>query len=542
MPKRSYLILFVLALCVISAVASYEAAPGYMDAEYYYSDSVQLASGHGFQENFIWNYLDTPPAAPHPSHTYWMPMASLLAAFLPGLMGRIDFLLARIPFIVIGAALAPLTAALTYSFTRNQGYALLGGVLAAFPGYYLPYLGTTDTFGVYMLLGSAFLLLAASLPARFNQDVYAKTLLLGVCAGLMHLSRADGLLWLGYALVAVLWAGSGLLKKHEPTLSTTGRFWQKPWFGVVGGLLCVILGYLAVMAPWLLRNLTLYGTVLSPGAGRVMWQRSYNELFNFPPETLTFSAWRAQGLGLIFQQRMDALVMNLKSALGVQMEIVLAPFVLVGLWQLRKVKLVQMAVVIWAITLGVMSFVYPFAGARGGFFHSGTAVQPVLWAAAPIGFGSIIGWAAKKRKWSLPQATNFFAPGLCLITILLTGFLSYQLVAGSDPSYMAWNHSLDEYRQLEVEMRRIDPAQKAGVMVNNPAGYSLVSDRPAYVIPNGDVNTLLAVARRYQAQYVLMDENLPVGLLPAYHQPKNIPGLVDLSTIGQTLVFRVDGP
>jgi hypothetical protein len=129
-----------------------------------------------------------------------------------------------------------------------------------------------------------------------------------------------------------------------------------------------------------------------------------------------------------------------------------------------------------------------------------------------------------------------------LIVILLTGINTYQLVIGADPTSLAWNRGLAAYRQVEQAVGKLDPSQKAGVLVNNPAGYSLVSARPAFVIPNGGLETLLAVARRYGVQYVLLDQNIPEGLIPVYEQPEQAPGLVKVATIDKTILFRVVSP
>ncbi|MFM8423862.1 MAG: hypothetical protein ACKOBL_01685, partial [Chloroflexota bacterium] len=60
MTRRSYLILFSLALIVQFAVSRPQTVPGYLDANYYFSGGVQLALGNGFTEPYIWNYLDDP--------------------------------------------------------------------------------------------------------------------------------------------------------------------------------------------------------------------------------------------------------------------------------------------------------------------------------------------------------------------------------------------------------------------------------------------------------------------------------------------------
>ena len=80
MTWRRSLLLAVLGLAVALFVAAFQPAPGYMDADYYYAGGRQLATGHGFSESYLWNYLDDPTGLPHPSNAYWMPLASLLAA------------------------------------------------------------------------------------------------------------------------------------------------------------------------------------------------------------------------------------------------------------------------------------------------------------------------------------------------------------------------------------------------------------------------------------------------------------------------------
>lgn len=75
---------------------------------------------------------------------------------------------------------------------------MTAGLLAVFSGYYAPYLPVTDTFSLYMLFGALFFLVVNRKPSIVNP------FLLGLLAGLMHLSRADGILWLALALFAII--------------------------------------------------------------------------------------------------------------------------------------------------------------------------------------------------------------------------------------------------------------------------------------------------------------------------------------------------
>ena len=148
MTWRITLLLAVLGLAVAVLVAAFQPAPGYMDADYYYAGGRTLATGHGFTEMVLWNYLDNPAGLPHPSNAYWMPLASLLAAAGATLFGSNSWSAARVGFLAVAAALPPLTAALAWSLSKRRDLALTSGLLAVFPAFYLPFLPITDTFGL----------------------------------------------------------------------------------------------------------------------------------------------------------------------------------------------------------------------------------------------------------------------------------------------------------------------------------------------------------------------------------------------------------
>lgn len=194
--RRDYFILFILALMVALVVVALQPVPGYMDADYYYAGGKQLASGNGFSDPFLWNYLDHPQGLPHPSNSYWNPLASIVAAGGMALTGRVNFLSARIGFILT-AALAPLVvAALAYRVSRKRKLAFLAGLLTIFSGYYLPFIVTTDNYGLYMLVGALYFLILDKLT-------FPKSIALGLLAGAFNLARGDGLLWLPLTLLAV---------------------------------------------------------------------------------------------------------------------------------------------------------------------------------------------------------------------------------------------------------------------------------------------------------------------------------------------------
>jgi hypothetical protein len=515
MTRRASFFLFLLGLAVACLAAVFQKAPGYMDADYYLLGGLQLAEGKGFTEPILWNYLDDPEGLPHPSHGYWMPLTSILAAISLLLTPFRGFAGGRIIFLLLAGFIPPMTAWLAWGLLPDRdarprrNMATLAGLLAAFPGFYLSFLTVPDAFGVYMLLGAGFLGLISA------RDTWKKWLGLGILAGFMHLARADGFLWLGMAIVTMF---------TEYGIRNTNFVFRIPYS---------VFGYLAVMTPWFLRNLSVFGTPLAPGGARALWVLNYDELFSFPVAGLTFGRWWASGLGELLRVRADALGQNLQSVLGVQGAIFLLPLIGVGLWKLRGNRAVQMGVLAWGLTLAVMTLVFPFSGARGGFFHSGAAIQPLLWAVVPVGLETFVAWGGRARGWRVAQAQRVFGAGLVGLAILFTAFIFGSRVLPNQ----------EGVGYAEVEQKLVELGAQPGevVMVNNPPGYFLASGRPAVVIPNGDLNTWWAVANTYAVDFVIVDRNVPVEIrLSLESLVQNGSGkFLLLGEVGDFQIFRV---
>jgi hypothetical protein len=521
MTWRHYLLLAVLGLSVATLVAAFQPAPGYMDADYYYAGGLQLATGHGFTEPYLWNYLDNPAGLPHPSNAYWMPLASLLAAAGAALFGPASWSAARVGFLAVAAAIPPLTAALAWSFSSRRDLALTSGLLAVFSAFYLPFLPVTDTFGLYMVFGALFFLTAN------HKSPIARSLLLGLIAGLMHLSRADGLLWLLVAFAVTFFT--------RPTLTVRRQVFT---FYVICFAL-TLTGYLLVMAPWFIRNFSAFGAPLASGGSKMLWLTSYNQIFTYPSSQLNFTAWGQSGFAAISKVRLWALGINLERTLAEQGEIFLLPLIGLGLWHLRKDRRVQLAGLAWLVTLAAMTVAFPFAGARGGFFHSGAALQPVWWALAPLGLERVIEWGKRKRGWNAAQAGAIFRVALVGMAMFLTSDILWGKLMGGNAG-QAWSQENTAYSHIEKYL--VSKGATAGdtVIVANPPGFYLASGNPAIAVPDGDVDTLLTVARRYNAIYLVLEEgSVPVGLLPVYENPKGETDLIYLGEVEHARVYLI---
>lgn len=529
MSWRSSLGWFGLGLAAALLGAWLQPVPGYMDAEYYYAQGTQLARGKGPYEPFLWNYLDDPPGIPHPAFAYWMPLPALLAAAGMRLSGSTDFFSARLGFILLAGLLAPLAVHLATRLMPRRQDGWLAGGLAVFTGFYAVYLTNTESFTVYMLLGTLFLL--AAFPSGLYQEntvsFMGACVWIGGLAGLMHLTRADGILWLPTALVV------RLCQAMKTTMG--GR--RRAFLGLVA-VLMVMLGYGAVMVPWYLRNLSEWGRLFPPGGWRTLWLTRYDQLFVYPADRLNLTNWLAAGWTQHWHARLDALWMNLKNAVAVQGAVFLTPLILMGLWRLRNEAHIRLAGIQWVAVLAVMTLVFPFAGSRGGFLHSGAAFQPLFWAVIPAGLDAFVALGVRYRNWQAGQAKQFFGLSILVLMLFLTVGLFWLRVYGSHPGKIAWLESYTTYREVEQKLIVWGARPEEVVMVNNPPGYFIASGRPAIVIPDGDETMALAVARRYAARYLILEQNHVLGLHGLYNAPGDRPSLEYLGGVDTVHIFK----
>lgn len=517
--KRDYVLLFVVALIITFVIVMLQPVPGYMDADYYYAGGKQIAGGHGFNDPFLWNYLDHPQGLPHPSNSYWNPLASIIAAGGMALTGRLDFLSARIGFVLM-ASVAPLViAALAYKIGHRRDLALMAGFLSIFSGYYLPFIVTTDNYGLYMLLGALYFLVLDRLTSP-------KIILLGLLAGLINLARGDGLLWLPLTILAVTvlaysQASAGSLKKRIIQSAGSG--------------LLALFGYLLVMGAWFVRNLIVFGAILPPGSGYVLWMTSYNQIFSLTPGLYTFQTWLASGLLEALKVRASALWQNLNTAFFAQGMIFLAPLIIVGIWKNRHLFRVQFGLIGWICMLLAESLLFPFASVNGGFYHAGTAFQPLWFALAPIGLDLISNRVVKHNK-RFSQTVKLL-PGILLVIMLsLSALLVKIRVVDS-----GWNEG--EYLYLKADQILIQQGARtdAIVMVRNPPAYFIMTGRQAIVVPFGDVQTLLSASRKYGASYVILEEiGIKNPLYDLYVHPESYPEFTNLGAVDDNHILLVD--
>lgn len=472
MPLRwQYALITLLALIWAILVALMLSQPGYTDAYYYYNAARRLVEGQGLTDPYLWTYFNAPDHLPGPSHTYWMPLESLVAALSMIVFGT-TFRAAQLPSVLCYTGLVLLAFGVGRGLGGAVRHGWLAGLLLLFSGFYVPFWVTTDTFALYGLIGALALLSVARATERSQTRWYA---LAGALCGLAHLTRADGVLLLLVALGAAL---------------TSGR--SDGWGAMARSTIAAVLAYLLVMAPWFVRNISVLGTPLPLGGTDTIWMRSYDDLVRYPPGSspADFLAW---GIGPILRSRWTALLNNFGTLIAVETWVVLGPLALSGAWQLRGRAVVR-CVAAYALLLHlVMTFVFAFPGYRGGLFHSAAALMPFWAAVTPVGLETTVAWAARRRRWRYTEARRVFSTAAVVLAFTLSVGLLHSRLGN-------WNTNAEGYRELLGML----PAD-AVVMINDPPALYYHTGLAGVVVPNTSPDVVPEIAARYGVTHLLLD-------------------------------------
>ncbi len=484
--NRERLILVIVALVGAFFITRYfVAGPGYTDVFYHLNAANRLVTGQGLTDPYYWTYIGATNQLPAPSHLYWMPLTSLSAAVGMWLLNAPNsYAAAQLLFSLMFAGLILVGFWCGAYLGGTRRHMWVAGLVTLFSGFFVRFWGAIDTFAPYALAGSLSLVFlglsnrAGSKPQRTL--LYA--VLGGAFAGFAHLTRADGVLLLLVGWAALIWS---LLFNRSDKRMSFGRLLTQ---GVA-----LTLGYLVVMLPWFVRNMSVLGSPMPLGGTQTIWFTSYDDLFNYPPLSTPATLF-ANGIGEFVASRWLALTNNLGTFVAVEGMIVMTPLMLVGLWNRRRVEFVQP---FWIYVVGLhlaMTFVFPFPGYRGGLLHSAAALIPFWAALGVVGLDDVVEWIARRRRrWNARSAKAVFSVGLVLVAVLLS------LMIGLPTRVLPQMGSpLDEAlkKQLPTDAR---------VMINDPAQLYYFTGLGGVVLPNESPDVIIDIARKYGVKYVVIE-------------------------------------
>lgn len=490
--------LFIAAFWVRALVAAGYDDPAYPDSFYYANLARQLAEGAGFQMDYVWNFVDVGgrlPAEgrlPIPSNAHWMPLAALVQVPFIWLFGPVP-LAHGLPFWIIGATAAPICYLIGRDAGLSQPQALAAGVLAAFPGALTQFLAQPDNFALFMPLG-ALALWACGRGIRGDRRAFA---LGGLVVGIATLSRNDGLL-LGVPFALAF-------------LADRWRAWRARRGGRIGAsavswrsALACAGGFLLVTAPWYLRQLLVFGS-FSPSAesGRILWIRSYGELYSATGET-TLGSFLSQGPEALVASRVGGLAAALLIFAGLPLLLYLVPFTAVGAWVRRRDPLFVPWLVYAATLFLVSGLLFAVHVPFGTFLHSAVALVPHAYLLAIVGVAEAVVRVARRRPhWNVPLATRNFTAAAVVVGV--GGAIGSVWRTESD-----WREEARMRAPIVAELARTPPGER--VMSPDAGAYRYHAGRPGIVTPNDPLPVIEQALRAYDVRWLVLERD---HLVPA---------------------------
>lgn len=520
---RDYILpppLLVFALVVGVLMAALIQHPGYTDAYYYYNAGERLATGNGLTDAAVWTYIGLPDnirALPVPSHLYWMPLTSIVATLGIRIVSGFDG--AQIPFVLLYVVLVNTGYAVALKLSQRRFMAWSAAILVMVGGFYAPYLLTTDNFTLYGVVAGLCLLCAGfgrdqSAFESKSRGAVGWFAAAGILAGLAHLTRADGLLLIAVVMIVAIFP----IRRDQ-------RWQFSP--NVILSAALPLLGYLFVMTPWMIRTLSITGSLLPTGGFQTAWMTSYEQIANYPG-TISLIDALANGLQAVITPRIDALSSNLQTLIAVEGMIVLAPFMLIECWARRRQRFLH-AFLLYAVALHVvMTFVFPLPGYRGGLFHSSMALFPFWMALGLLGLERALIWVAKRRRWKPASAIRFFFQALIIYALALSILVFL-------PRARGWNEGGSFYDNLGIR-------RDSTVLINDPSALYYWRKQPGVVLPNAPPETLPTVAERFGALYIVVDINAPTPLRDLWERQGRLPNyLKQVYSNDQFRVYEFQG-
>lgn len=278
--------LFVAACCLASLALKLWANAGRVtavrgDTAYYFHVAKNLFAGRGFVCDYVWSYLENPAGTvPAPSHSWWMPGPSIVAALGMWVAGEASYTAAKVAMSILTSLFPAVVWVTALRCAREPGLARRAALLAVAFHPFVDQPAAPLSHGPYgVLVGFALAHLCGG-PLTNRGGA-----LLGALIGLAHYFRGDALTLFGTAGLLQLWharrAGFGAAAKPL-------------------GLALII--YVAVLAPWFARNVAVYGRPMPEGPSRALYMRDYFDWFALP-DRLTAERYSSAGMEVLLAEK-----------------------------------------------------------------------------------------------------------------------------------------------------------------------------------------------------------------------------------------------
>jgi 4-amino-4-deoxy-L-arabinose transferase-like glycosyltransferase len=470
------LLLFFVAALILRGLAAWVVPPTpYTDAAYYTLVAQQLATGHGFSAPVLWSFLEVgghlpaDPMLPVPSNGHWMPLTSIVAAAGMLLFGPTPHA-GQVPVILLSAVLVPLTYLVAWEWWRSRRVAVIAGLLALFAGPLLVHYPLVDNFAVFGVAGALALWTATS-AVRSPRPAWW-ILGSGALVGLATLARVDGV------LLAVAPATAWWMRRESLVV------------GVGSAFACLL-----VLAPWLLRDLTVFGSPLPSAGGHTLWIRTYNEQFSIGHD-VSFASYLTIGPIQMLTDRISSWIELLGRTLGL-MGGVYAIFFFAGAWISRRRPELRPFLIYWVVMFVVMGLVFTFHAPKGAFLHSAGAWLPFAFALAAGSVGAASTSAGRLWPFLRRGATHRFLEVTGVAAAILLS------VVASASQVVTWQR---DQQRLEAGAAFISAHAQPDdvVMYADPARLYLLTGNPGVAAPFDPFFVVQEVVDAYHVRWVMV--------------------------------------
>ena len=456
----------------------------YTDPAYYSLVAERLASGHSFSTPVLWSFLEvggrlpSDPMLPVSSNGHFMPLTSIVAAGSIWLFGSVlgDWRAAQLPMILLGALLVPFTYYVAHQLWPSRTAAWAAALLALLAGPMLVYYPLVDNFAVFGFCGAA--AIWASICTVRASSPGPWLVAAGVAAGLATFARLDGV----------------LLAVAPATAWLVNRGWSS-WPSRLGWGAASAAAFLLVVAPWVARNLAVFGAAFPSAGGHTLWITSYNEQFTISsnPSVASYLAWGPLNILGSKLASWGELMGRTAVLLG---GFFVLPFVY-GLWHERRRAELAPFLVYFVVMFVVMGGVFTFHAPKGAFYHSAAAWLPF---AIPLAVASVApASTAAGRVWPFLRrpATHLF-----LLVAGMGGALVLSLV-GSAVLLIGWS---DGHAKLERAAAFLVSSGAPGdrVMAYDPAALYELSGNPGVAPPFDPFPVVGQVVDAYDVRWVVV--------------------------------------
>src|SRR5664279_3787615 len=473
-------VLVVLSYCRLLAARSAR-WPGHADPAFYFNVAQNIDAGRGATTNYVWEFLSPSSHVSHYAFGYWLPLPSLLMSV--GLKFGNGFTAALNTNILMTVLMAIGTYLLARCFVRSPWLPAAAALIV------LVQPGTSQfamqSEGAVYLAAFATLAMAAAVGARNRMWLWPVT---GFLAGLANLSRSEGLLLiLALLLASLVW-------------DERGR-----WFTRSGGL---IGGYLIPMLPLFVVSMRHTGSPLPPAGSNFPFITTYEDLFALHVDH-SLNAFLGGSWGAFASLRLTTLASQLATALatltapdavilialsGVLLISVKSPIAGNGMAGVRRFRQSN-----WLVPVAFAAAIYLFDALVAPVVSgAGAMIKVMVTLTAPLVVAGVTGLDRLNLKtWSQ-----------LLLCVALVAF-PLQNVNTLSKRAVATNNAIgDSAARLKGDLRREQAclSRPLVLMTRNPWEITQTTGFPTVQIPNGSLDDILFVARKYGATDLFWSE------------------------------------